>query len=260
MSYCHPHPPPRQHQQHSPRLMGSSPSYRNGFNLSNQHPRNATIPQQNSTASRFQFQDGVAILDVPASSVRVLPNAGGFFPTHDGVAVMNVSASNVTVLPTAMSTLQFQDNVAKMDDIFTGESPGLDDLLLSLREEIGSVRTGLSEEEISACMRTRVQHKLATSSCLNGSGANLEKEKDTCTICQADLAEYEKLDKIRMLHCGPEYHVECIKQWLLISKTCPICRQPALPRLPYHKAEIFLLIPAKPTGLFYVNCNYCLFV
>ncbi|KAI3971986.1 hypothetical protein MKX01_030187 [Papaver californicum] len=229
MSCCHPHPPPRHHQQHSSRLMGSSPSYRIGFNLSNQHPRNATIPQQNSTASRFQFQDGVAILDVPASRVRVLPNTTS---THDGVAVMDVSASSVRVIPTATSTLQFQDNVAIMDDIFTGVSPRLDELLLSLQEEIGSVRTGLSEEEISTCMRTRVQHKLATSSCLNGSGANLEKENDTCIICQADLAEYENLDKIRMLHCGHEYHEECIKQWLLISKTCPICRQPALPRLP----------------------------
>ncbi|KAI3950771.1 hypothetical protein MKW92_033340 [Papaver armeniacum] len=68
-------------------------------------------------------------------------------------------------------------------------------------------------------MSTRVHHKSTTSSCFNSYGANLGKENDTCIICQA-----KKLEKIRILHYGKEYHVEWVKQWLLINKTCPICR------------------------------------
>lgn len=212
MSYSHPHPPIRhhhhyqhrhQHQQHSSRLLGSlPPSYRIGFNLSYQHQRNATIPQQNSTAGRFQFQDGV---DVPTSRVRVLPNSTSTLQFQEGVAVVDdVSASRIRVLPITTITAQAQEDVAMMRDILSRLRP-------------------LS---ISACTRTRVHHQSTTSSCFNGSGGNLEKENDSCIICQA---EYKTLEKIGILDCGHEYHVECVKQWLLINKTCPICRRPALP-------------------------------
>ncbi|KAI3928366.1 hypothetical protein MKW98_023967 [Papaver atlanticum] len=178
--------------------MGSlPPSYRVGFNLSNQHQRIATIPQQNSTASRFQFLNGV---DVPTPRVRVLPNSTSTLQFQEGVAVVDeVSASRIRVLPTTTITTQAQEDVTMM----------------RLRPLL-----------ISACMRSRVHHKSATSSCFNDSGANLEKENDTCIICQA---EYKKLEKIGILDCGHEYHVECVKQWLLINKTCPICRRAAVP-------------------------------
>ncbi|KAI3849024.1 hypothetical protein MKX03_011467 [Papaver bracteatum] len=169
--------------------MGSlPPSYRIGFNLSNQHQRIATISQQNFTASRFQFLNITSTLQF-----------------QEGVAVVDeVSASKIRVLPTTTITTQAQEDVAMMRDILSRLRPLL----------------------ISACMRSRVHHKSATSSCFNDSGANLEKENDTCIICQA---EYKKLEKIGILDCGHEYHVECIKQWLLINKTCPICRRPAVP-------------------------------
>ncbi|MCL7052241.1 hypothetical protein MKW94_011778 [Papaver nudicaule] len=145
-----------------------------------QYPIHATAPRQNAAASRFPvFLDGGIILDdVPASRVRVSPNSSSTPPQF----------------------VQFHD------------------LLLPNLEEIGSVRTRLSEEEISTCMKTRVHHKSAIS-------ANLEKEEN-CSICHSD---YEKLEKIGTLYCGHEYHVQCIKRWLLINKTCPICRRPALP-------------------------------
>ncbi|KAI3851403.1 hypothetical protein MKW92_016021 [Papaver armeniacum] len=213
MSYAHPHPPLRhhhhyqlrhQHQQHSSGLMGSlPPSYRIGFNLSNQHQRNATIPRQNSTARRFQFQNGV---DVPTPRVRVLRNSTSTRQFQEGVAVVDdVSAFRISVLPTTTITTQAQEDVAMMRG---GILPRLHELLLS------------------TCVRTRAHHKSATSSCVNGSGANLEKDNDPCVICQA---EYKKLEKIGILDCGHEYHVECVKQWLLINKSCPICRRPAVP-------------------------------
>uniref|UniRef100_A0A1A7YTK5 RING-type domain-containing protein n=2 Tax=Iconisemion striatum TaxID=60296 RepID=A0A1A7YTK5_9TELE len=42
-----------------------------------------------------------------------------------------------------------------------------------------------------------------------------------CQICFCDYADGEKL---RMLPCFHDYHVQCIDQWLKDNTTCPICR------------------------------------
>ncbi|XP_030586421.1 E3 ubiquitin ligase BIG BROTHER-related-like isoform X2 [Archocentrus centrarchus] len=42
-----------------------------------------------------------------------------------------------------------------------------------------------------------------------------------CQICCCDYAEGEKL---RMLPCFHDYHVQCIDRWLKDNATCPICR------------------------------------
>ncbi|KAM3340178.1 E3 ubiquitin-protein ligase MPSR1-like [Capsicum galapagoense] len=44
---------------------------------------------------------------------------------------------------------------------------------------------------------------------------------ETCAIC---LSEFEHEKVIGSLQCGHEYHVGCIKQWLLMKKDCPVCR------------------------------------
>ena len=42
-----------------------------------------------------------------------------------------------------------------------------------------------------------------------------------CSICSED---YELDVNIKVLPCEHEYHPACIDQWLLINKTCPLCR------------------------------------
>nr|XP_015820595.2 uncharacterized protein si:ch211-59o9.10 isoform X1 [Nothobranchius furzeri]XP_015820596.2 uncharacterized protein si:ch211-59o9.10 isoform X1 [Nothobranchius furzeri]XP_015820598.2 uncharacterized protein si:ch211-59o9.10 isoform X1 [Nothobranchius furzeri] len=42
-----------------------------------------------------------------------------------------------------------------------------------------------------------------------------------CQICFCDYADGEKL---RMLPCFHDYHVQCIDKWLKDNSTCPICR------------------------------------
>ncbi|KAG8012962.1 E3 ubiquitin-protein ligase RNF38, partial [Nibea albiflora] len=42
-----------------------------------------------------------------------------------------------------------------------------------------------------------------------------------CQICFCDYADGEKL---RMLPCFHDYHVQCIDRWLKDNTTCPICR------------------------------------
>lgn len=39
--------------------------------------------------------------------------------------------------------------------------------------------------------------------------------------------EYEKQESIGVLNCGHEYHIDCIKKWLLVKNICPICKSSA---------------------------------
>ncbi|CAI9783472.1 unnamed protein product [Fraxinus pennsylvanica] len=48
---------------------------------------------------------------------------------------------------------------------------------------------------------------------------------EICVVCQD---EYEENERIGKLHCGHEYHVDCISKWLLQKKVCPICKAEAL--------------------------------
>ncbi|XP_055807139.1 E3 ubiquitin-protein ligase MBR2-like [Solanum dulcamara] len=88
--------------------------------------------------------------------------------------------------------------------------------LLALEEHIGNVNTGLSEETISLNMKQR-KHGYVR----GRSSSNLEP----CCICQE---EYTAGDIMGMLDCGHEFHTNCIKQWLVLKNTCPICKMTAL--------------------------------
>ncbi|KAM3698273.1 hypothetical protein ACB098_06G176500 [Castanea mollissima] len=87
--------------------------------------------------------------------------------------------------------------------------------LLALGERIGHVSTGLSENMISKCLMEKPY---------SSSELNLE---DRCAICLEEYKIEEELGKVK--NCGHEYHVDCIKRWLLIKNACPICKAPALP-------------------------------
>ncbi|PWA72522.1 zinc finger, RING/FYVE/PHD-type [Artemisia annua] len=55
--------------------------------------------------------------------------------------------------------------------------------------------------------------------------SRLSKEKeevgDICAICHE---EFRGDEVIGTLKCKHSYHEECIKKWLLLKRTCPICR------------------------------------
>lgn len=46
-------------------------------------------------------------------------------------------------------------------------------------------------------------------------------EKGACVIC---LEEWLKGDMATELPCKHKYHFECVKKWLGIHATCPLCR------------------------------------
>lgn len=43
----------------------------------------------------------------------------------------------------------------------------------------------------------------------------------TCSVC---LDEYAVNNKIVLLDCNHSFHTDCIKKWLQINKSCPVCR------------------------------------
>ena len=47
------------------------------------------------------------------------------------------------------------------------------------------------------------------------------KIEDKCIICQYDFKENEYL---RKLSCEHFYHKDCVDEWLLKDKHCPICK------------------------------------
>ncbi|XP_047331811.1 uncharacterized protein LOC124935422 [Impatiens glandulifera] len=60
----------------------------------------------------------------------------------------------------------------------------------------------------------------------NKSMASDREEKDMCAIC---LENYNVGDEINsMHHCPHQFHYGCIKNWMKINNSCPLCREPIL--------------------------------
>ncbi|XP_011038595.1 PREDICTED: E3 ubiquitin-protein ligase MBR2-like [Populus euphratica] len=87
--------------------------------------------------------------------------------------------------------------------------------LLALEERIGNVSTGLSEETIVNNLKQQ-KYSVAV-------GAKVEAEP--CCICQE---EYNDGEDLGTLDCGHDFHVECVKQWLMHKNWCPICKTTGL--------------------------------
>lgn len=87
--------------------------------------------------------------------------------------------------------------------------------LLALGERIGNVSTGLSVALISKCLTESIY-----------CSSDQFQEEETCVIC---LEEYKNLDDVATLKiCHHDFHVSCIRKWLSIKNSCPICKASAL--------------------------------
>uniref|UniRef100_N1QV74 RING-type E3 ubiquitin transferase n=1 Tax=Aegilops tauschii TaxID=37682 RepID=N1QV74_AEGTA len=94
--------------------------------------------------------------------------------------------------------------------------------LLALEERIGYVSTALSEEQFAKCIRRRLYRPVAA----KGNRSVIDDIK--CSICQEEFVKGEEVGRLR---CEHQYHVCCIRQWLLQKNWCPVCKAPALPSL-----------------------------
>ncbi|KAG6395561.1 hypothetical protein SASPL_141680 [Salvia splendens] len=95
--------------------------------------------------------------------------------------------------------------------------------LLALGEQMGSVGTGLSHEFVQNNLKVRT-FKLSPTR-VELEATNDLQRNNFCVVCQSD---YEPEQKIGTLGCGHEYHSDCIKKWLLVKNSCPVCKSPAL--------------------------------
>lgn len=172
-----------------PRYMGPVPP--TGFRLYRPHRREVT-PEMNTRHHNLP-------------NLRLLP--------EDGVAILEVPGFHEAGDPMD----QHRDMRLDIDHMSYEE-------LLALGEQIGSVGTGLSEDAITTNLKTRSFTLSAT--CLDlDVAASMNQEVDFCVICQTD---YKDQEKVGTLDCGHEYHVDCIKKWLVVKNTCPICKSAAL--------------------------------
>ncbi|KAH0735554.1 hypothetical protein KY285_011261 [Solanum tuberosum] len=78
--------------------------------------------------------------------------------------------------------------------------------------------------DVSEYSKTRTYHVPTMD--ISGDDDVIVEEQEACAIC---LIEYNDEDTIGTLQCGHEFHVECIKKWLMRKKTCPYCRAQLLP-------------------------------
>lgn len=86
--------------------------------------------------------------------------------------------------------------------------------LLALGERIGSVNTGVRADLFPKCLIDMIYYPS-------------EPEEERCLIC---LEDYESMDLLAAIKtCNHDYHRDCIKKWLLIKNSCPICKVAALP-------------------------------
>ncbi|KAI9286898.1 hypothetical protein BC943DRAFT_320213 [Umbelopsis sp. AD052] len=96
-----------------------------------------------------------------------------------------------------------------MDDyVFTQN--GLDDVITQLLEQATNRNAPppASEEIIAKLKRRKTTAK------------DTEDNQD-CSVCKEDFSVSED---VLILPCEHFFHQECIKQWLLVNGTCPICR------------------------------------
>lgn len=138
-------------------------------------------------------------------NMRVLP--------EDGVAMLDVSGYHEVSNPID----QHRDMRLDVDHMSYEE-------LLALGEQIGNVTTGLSDEIIVNRLKTR-SFSLPVIPCTLETAACLDHKTDFCVICQTD---YNNQETIGTLDCGHEYHAECVKKWLVVKNTCPICKSTGL--------------------------------
>lgn len=126
-------------------------------------------------------------------------------------------------------TASLRELISFADDLFPYAS---EDDLISLEEEglMGQddgystgnlmISSGLREDNIIQQLkirrRSRRQEEVADDD---------EGFEEICVVCQG---EYEDEEMLGALGCGHEYHVDCIRRWLVQRNFCPVCKRKAI--------------------------------
>ncbi|XP_021746133.1 probable E3 ubiquitin-protein ligase HIP1 [Chenopodium quinoa] len=173
-------------------------------------------PSNRPTGIRTYRSQGRSLVPAVASRRRDLPRLRTL--PVDGVALLEFP-----------NLYEVDYNVESINDNQRNMRLDIDNMsyaeLLALSERIGTVCTGLTEKDIRCHLKTR-RYKKSTAATINSEELSCrDQTNDLCIICQD---EYEDNEQLGTLECGHEYHVDCLKKWLLLKNVCPICKSTAL--------------------------------
>ncbi|XP_020574418.1 E3 ubiquitin-protein ligase MBR1-like isoform X2 [Phalaenopsis equestris] len=170
----------------------------NGFVSSSRIPRSINL--QNSSTNRV-------LRNVNAGWPTFIPGNAQRGWTSQGFSMTDISRSAYAL----DLTDEHRDMRLDIDNMSYEE-------LLVLEETIGNVSTGLSEDYLTKCLTERLY-------CSSASAQDDKDEEACCPIC---LEEFKDNDSQGLMKCPHVYHFTCIKKWLKLKKTCPVCKAPAL--------------------------------
>ena len=89
------------------------------------------------------------------------------------------------------------------------------DQLLQLGENVGKVSKGTDQKQLDdlpTCTYGEAKAKGETFAILG----------EQCAVCRC---EYDDDDIVRILPCRHAEHAECLDQWLLRNRSCPLCQR-----------------------------------
>lgn len=109
--------------------------------------------------------------------------------------------------------------------------------LVQLGEHLGQVNRGASRSTIERNTlphKYKLRHQKESDSSeetgeVEGAAKIPDDDMEKCTIC---LSYFEDDEDVRRLPCMHLFHVECVDQWLVTNKRCPICRVDIETRMP----------------------------
>ncbi|KAF7834616.1 Transcription factor GLABRA 3 [Senna tora] len=133
-------------------------------------------------------------------------------PSSDGFSEMMLLQGNLLMGGRLNSRDHFREMRLDVDNMSYEQ-------LLALSERIGYVNTGLKEDEIR-----RHTRKCKFPMLIKTSEQNVDKN---CSICQE---EYVADDDLGRLKCEHSFHFQCLKQWLALKNSCPVCKQEVVMR------------------------------
>lgn len=119
------------------------------------------------------------------------------------------------------STTEVRESSVEAPARVTSENARQDDInpdnmnyeeLVELGETVGVEKKGISEDLLD---------QLPTFKYKTGFFSKKKKNED-CVICQMG---YSSGDRLTTLPCQHQYHSKCIREWLKVSKDCPVCKK-----------------------------------
>ena len=106
---------------------------------------------------------------------------------------------NMEYLRNMVMGMRYQNGVEIDTDNMTYEE------LLELEEQMGKVSKGITEDQFARI-----------------SQAEARGTEELCSVCYSNIKQGEQIKQLPCQHC---YHVDCIREWLMKERVCPLCKQ-----------------------------------